>query len=127
MTVESEAESLHYQHIVACALGDIGRWHDYHPQATLDAAYGYLMTHNAGLPLVPMVDEAARDDARFWSETASLPELECYAVAAVDKMRGSAFASRQVKRLLGALWRRMAPSEKAAFLKWVGDFEGWAK
>jgi hypothetical protein len=118
---------MHYDHIVACALGDIGQWHVHHPQAALDAAYGYLASQSAGLPFVSMVDETARDDARFWSETASLPELECYTFAAIDKMRGSAFASRQVKRLLGALWRRMAPAEKTAFIKWVGDFEGWAR
>jgi len=29
------------------------------------------------------------------------------------------YASRQIKRLAGALWRRMAPSEKAAFAEWI--------
>jgi hypothetical protein len=31
------------------------------------------------------------------------------------------FASRQIKRLAGALFKRMSPGEQAAFAKWIKE------
>lgn len=91
------------------------------PEATAWAAYDWLQLNEAGLPYVALVEDNARSDARFWAETASPVELECYTIAACDRLSapGAMFASRQIKRLVGALFRRMAPSEQAAFLTWA--------
>lgn len=85
-------------------------------------AYNWLTGTSAGLPYVPLMHETARDDARFWAETATPIELECYALAAADRLAGlgAMFGTKQIRRLSGALWRRMSPDEKAAFLAWAG-------
>ena len=88
------------------------------------ACYGWLQVNEAGFPLVPLADGRAREEARFWAETAQPHELECYALAAMDRLGGMSggsalFASRQIKRLAGALFRRMHPDEQAAFKKWI--------
>jgi hypothetical protein len=91
------------------------------------ACYDWLHVNSAGAPYLPMVDGNAREDARFWAETAQPQELECYALAAMDKLRAhnAPFVSRQIKRLVAALWRRMAPSEQKAFVEWlVKDLSG---
>lgn len=92
-------------------------------QAVAWACYDWLHVHNAGAPYLPIVNDAARDDARFWAETAQPAELECYALAAVDRLaaHNAPFVSRQIKRLIAALWARMAPSEREAFLKWLAE------
>jgi hypothetical protein len=83
--------------------------------------YDWLQIHEAGTPYVPLLEESVRDDARFWAETATPAELECYALAAVDRLahKNAMFASRQIKRLVGALWRRMSPDEAKAFIEWI--------
>lgn len=84
------------------------------------AAYDYLQDNAAGLPYVALIEDNARSDARFWAETATPAELECYALAACDKLSAShLFTSRQIKRLAGALFRRMSPVEQAAFSGWI--------
>lgn len=90
-------------------------------QAVAWACYEWLGANEAGAPQLGMVDGKARDDARFWAETAHLGELECYVLAGVDKLLSAnpAFASRQIKRLAGKLWRRMSPTEKQAYLEWM--------
>jgi hypothetical protein len=87
------------------------------------ACYDWLHVNSAGAPYLPMVDGNAREDARFWAETAQPQELECYALAAMDKLRAhnAPFVSRQIKRLVAALWARMSPSEQEAFLKWLAN------
>ena len=99
-------------------------------EAVAWACYDWLHANEAGLPMVSLVDGAAREDARFWAETAHPAELECYAMAAMDRLGGmgglggggyALFASRQIKRLAGALFKRMSPAEQDAFSKWIRD------
>lgn len=90
------------------------------------AAYDWLQINEAGMPVLPLIDGKAREDARFWAETAHPAELEAYALASIDRLAGSGgghalFAGRQIKRLVGALWRRMSPAEQVAFAKWAVD------
>jgi hypothetical protein len=113
-------------HIVSQAVVYLDTLAEQDPEAVAWAAYDWLNIRAAGLPLLPLIDGTARDDARFWAETANPSELECYALAAVDRLGGvsgghALFASRQIKRLVGALWRRMSPSEQSAFVKWAAD------
>jgi hypothetical protein len=83
------------------------------------AAYNWLHVNSAGLPYIPMIEDAVRDDARFWAETASPAELQAYAIAVFDRLGGSPFLSRHIKRMVAGLWRRMSPTEQAAFLEWI--------
>lgn len=83
------------------------------------AAYDWLQINSAGVPYAIMAEATARDDARFWAETASPAELECYAVAAIDRLAPAPFTSRQIKRLIAVLWARMSPSEQSAFKAWI--------
>lgn len=89
------------------------------PDGAAWAAYDWLQIHAAGTPYVPLVEGAARDDARFWAETATPPELEAYALAALQRLEGKPFASRQIKRLVASLWRQMSPAEQSAFRDWI--------
>lgn len=91
-------------------------------QAVSWAAYDFLQGPGShGLPMVSIIDGSARDDARFWAETASPAELECYSLAAMDRLASTnaPFASRQIKRLVASLWRRLSPDEKTAFVMWL--------
>lgn len=111
----------HHAHIVKTTMDHLDALATHDANAVSWACYDWIQINAAGLPVMPFLEDSVRDNARFWVETASPPELECYALAAMDKL-GSAspmFASRQIKRLVGALWRRMAPSEQAAFRAWV--------
>ena len=113
-------------HIVSQAVVYLDTLAEQDPEAVAWAAYDWLNIRSAGLALLPLIDGTAREDARFWAETANPSELECYALAAVDRLGGMSgghalFASRQIKRLVGALWRRMSPSEQSAFAKWATD------
>lgn len=85
------------------------------------ACYDWLQIHEAGLPYAPIIDGAAREDARFWAETAHPAELECYGLAAMDRLRtnNAPFVSRQIKRLVAALWGRMSPGEQRSFVEWI--------
>lgn len=120
---------------MTCAYVMLERFSRHDPQAVAWAAYDWLSINEAGLPTVDLLDNRARDDARFWAETATPPELECYAFAAVDRLSGmggghALFASRQIKRLAAGLFRRMSPAERVAFKKWiegVGDDRGDGK
>lgn len=107
------------------ALKFLSMCHQFDPEATAWAAYDWLNATEAGLPYLALIEDTARQDARFWVETATPAELECYALAACDKLSGQTghalFASRQIKRLSGALFRRMSPSEQAAFAKWINE------
>jgi|LauGreDrversion4_2_1035121.scaffolds.fasta_scaffold50845_3 hypothetical protein len=116
--------------IVDQCLIHLGAFAKQDPEAVAWACYDWLQINQAGLPVLPLVDGAAREDARFWAETAHPAELECYALAAIDRLGGmggigsggyALFASRQIKRLAGALFKRMSPSEQAAFSKWIKE------
>ena len=89
------------------------------PEGASWAAYDWLQANSSGMPYVSLVDNAAREDARFWAETATPPELEAYALAALQRLQGSPFAGRQIKRLVAALWARMSPTEQQAFREWI--------
>lgn len=112
------------QHVISRALGVMNGLAKFDAQAVAWAAYDWLVINEAGLPTADLLDGRAREDARFWAETATPPELECYAFAAVDRLSGmggghALFASRQIKRLAAGLFRRMSPDERAAFKKWI--------
>jgi hypothetical protein len=108
-------------HVVGMAFERLNGLAAHDGQAVAWACYDWLQIHEAGTPYVAMIEGAARDDARFWAETAHPAELECYALAAMDRLAdaNAMFASRQIKRLVGALWRRMAPNEQEAFKAWL--------
>jgi hypothetical protein len=113
-------------YIVEQCLTHLGAFAKQDPEAVAWACYDWLQINEAGLPVLPLIDGAAREDARFWAETAHPAELECYALAAIDRLGGitnghAMFASRQIKRLAGALFKRMSPGEQAAFAKWIKE------
>jgi hypothetical protein len=113
-------------YIVEQCLTHLGAFAKQDPEAVAWACYDWLQINQAGLPVLPLIDGAAREDARFWAETAHPAELECYALAAIDRLGGissghAMFASRQIKRLAGALFKRMSPGEQAAFAKWIKE------
>lgn len=89
------------------------------PEGAAWAAYDWLQIHAAGMPYVALTETASREDARFWAETATPPELEAYALAALQRLHGSPFAARQIKRLVASLWRQMSPAEQTAFKEWI--------
>jgi hypothetical protein len=90
------------------------------PEGASWAAYEWLhVSGSAGMPPLALVDSAAREEARFWAETASPAELECYALAALDRLRGGPFAARHIKRMVAGLWGRMSPAEQEAFKAWI--------
>ena len=89
------------------------------PEGAAWAAYDWLQVHAAGMPYVALTETASREDARFWAETATPPELEAYALAALLRLQGSPFAGRQIKRMVASLWRQMSPTEQTAFKEWI--------
>lgn len=89
------------------------------PEGAAWAAYDWLQVHAAGMPYIALTETASREDARFWAETATPPELEAYALAALQRLQGSPFAGRQIKRLVASLWRQMSPTEQTAFKEWI--------
>ena len=118
------------EYIVEQCLTHLNAFAKQDSEAVAWACYDWLHANEAGLPMVSLVDGAAREDARFWAETAHPAELECYALAAIDRLGGmggigsggyALFASRQIKRLAGALFKRMSLSEQAAFSKWIKE------
>lgn len=127
-----EFQEIKRDNVMSSAFSKLNTLAAHDADATAWAAYGWLQNASAGMPYLPGLEQGARDDARFWAETATPPELECYALAACDKLSGMAsgdgmssghalFAGRQIKRLAGALWRRMSPLEQKAFLGWILD------
>jgi len=89
------------------------------PEGAAWAAYNWLHINDAGLPVVSFIDNQARQDARFWAETATPAELECYAFAALERLADAPFSGRQIKRMVATLWRRMSPTEQEAFKGWI--------
>lgn len=90
------------------------------PEGAMMAAAAWMQDRESGYPQVAMSLETARSDAAFWADTASPIELECYMLAASNRLRdlSDLFHGRQIKRLVAALWQRMSPDEKKAFLEW---------
>jgi len=89
------------------------------PEGVAWLTYDWLQVHAAGMPYVALTETASREDARFWAETATPPELEAYAFAALLRLQGSPFAGRQIKRMVASLWRQMSPTEQTAFKEWI--------
>ena len=90
------------------------------------AATAWLHDRSAGYPQVQLMLEDTRNDAAFWADTANVVELECYMIAASNRLRdlSDMFHGRQIKRLVAALWQRMSPDEKKAFLEWIQKNDG---
>jgi hypothetical protein len=127
-----EFQEIKRDNVMASAFAKLNALAAHDAEATAWAAYGWLQNAGAGMPYLPGLEQGARDDARFWAETATPPELECYALAACDRLAGissgagmigghAMFASRQIKRLAGALFRRMSPKEQTAFAGWINS------
>ena len=102
------------------ALEHLARAEAANPDGAMMAATAWLHDRQAGYPQVSMAIEDARSDAAFWADTANVIELECYMLAASNRLRdlSDMFHGRQIKRLVAALWQRMSPDEKKAFLEW---------
>jgi hypothetical protein len=71
---------------------------------------------SAGSPEAPLFD-GARAEAALWAEAASPPELECYALAALERLGRAGLAERARKRMLAALWGQLDPASRRAFLR----------
>lgn len=113
-------------HVIDRAFHALNGLASHDSEATAWATYGWMQCNEAGMPWISALESNTREDARFWAETATPPELECYALAAMDRLGGMSggqalFASRQIKRLAGALFRRMSPAEQAAFANWISE------
>ena len=111
---------------MAYALEHLARAEAANPDGAMMAATAWLHDRQAGYPQVSMAIENARSDAAFWADTANVIELECYMLAASNRLRdlSDMFHGRQIKRLVAALWQRMSPDEKKAFLEWIQKNDG---
>jgi hypothetical protein len=65
--------------VAKAALDRLGALAAIDAPATGWACYDWLHINGAGMPYVSVLDTTAREDARFWAETAQPHELECYA------------------------------------------------
>jgi hypothetical protein len=73
----------------------------------------------AGIPnAVPLV-EGYREDAAFWADTATQPELEAYVAAGLRAIERTAFAVKPRKRLLVSLWDSLPDDDRKSFLRAV--------
>jgi hypothetical protein len=86
-----------------------------------------LDVYGAGAPQVTTFDERLREDADWWADIASQPELEAYAGAALRRIERRGFGEKARKRLLVMLWGTLSDDDKREFLKKVdprGAFRG---
>ena len=113
-TITDERAAISWQ--MFQGLCDIYR-HD--AELCIGTASAFLEQHSAGVPDVPLFQEQVRKEALFWASIASPHELEAYAVASMDALVGSTMASKQIKRLAAAAFRRLSPSDKASFKGWI--------
>ena len=112
--------------VTEAAMGRLNTLGQIDPQGVAWAAYDWLQMNDAGLPYVPLLEDNARENARFWAETATPAELECYALAAMDRLTSvnAIFTSRQIKRLIAGVFKRMTPDERNAFTVWINATSG---
>jgi hypothetical protein len=73
--------------------------------------------------------ERFREEAAFWADCASLPELEAYGAAALREIedRGGRIPAGMLKRLLVDIWARLSEQDRRQFLARVdprGLFQG---
>ena len=85
--------------------------------AAIEAASAWLEENSAGLPEYNIGAERAA--ALLWAECASPHEIEAYVVAGVARVENVIWATRQVKRLAGFVWRRMSSHERLDYLEWM--------
>lgn len=92
-------------------------------EAAVNAALHWLWDDRYRQPSVAILEEQARSDAMFWSETASTTELECYMLAACMRLQEgkSMFHRKHIKRLVASLWKRMWPEDQEAFIAWAKE------
>lgn len=89
----------------------------------LIAAFTFLDEHSANCPDVPLMQEQVRREAMFWTDCATAPELEAYAVASITALGNTPLTAKQVKRLAAMAWRRMSAQDRAAFKDWIKEDE----
>jgi hypothetical protein len=82
----------------------------------LEFLAGALDILGAGTPEAPLF-EGARAEAALWADAASPPELESYALAALERLGRAGLAERARKRALAALWGQLDPASRRAFLR----------
>jgi len=76
---------------------------------------GFIEHCGAGSPrLDPFGD--IREDARFWADVASPPELEAYVAAGLRRIERTQFARSACKRILVSMWEALPTDDKRAFL-----------
>jgi hypothetical protein len=111
--------------VTEAALGRLNTLGQIDAQGVAWAAYDWLQMNEAGLPYVPLLEDAARQNALFWSETATPAELEAYTLAAIDRLSdvSAIFTGRQIKRLVAGIYKRMSPDEREAFKGWIAKQE----
>lgn len=66
---------------------------------TIATVTHWLEHHGAGYPDVAMSQERVRDDAKFWSISASQAELQAYLAASLVELERSPLTVRAAKRL----------------------------
>lgn len=84
-----------------------------------------LDMYGAGIP--EGYSERLREDADWWADMASQPELEAYAGAALRRIERRGFGEKARKRLLVMLWGTLSDDDRREFLKKVdprGAFRG---
>lgn len=84
----------------------------------------------AGMPEFNAFWHDLREEAAFWADIATPPELEAYAGAALRRIARVPFAPAARKRLFVMLWETMQEADKRAFLGAVdpdGKFRGARK
>lgn len=117
----TDAANVRAQVVAVQALHSLGECARVNSEATSWAASAFLQSRNDGMPHIAASLQRAREDARFWAECARPEELECYLLAAADKLAeyGGLMAGRQIKRMSASLWGRMSPEEQKAFLVYI--------
>lgn len=92
-------------------------------KAVENSVFNWIWSRRTRLPWFSKLDDRARDNARYWAELATTPELEAYMLAASMKLEGSksTFHRRHIKRLIASLWKRMWPEDQAAFIEWAKE------
>lgn len=101
---------------VAFWLGDM--WQS-NPKVTIQIASAFLDEVGAGVPEYNSLSDTVRADARYWADTASPYEIECYVAAGLERAKDTAFGPRMRKRMIGTMWRKMSPQDRAEFLEWA--------
>ena len=88
------------------------------PGIAAELCAAHLDNLAAGMPgLDPWGD--LRADAAFWADSATVPELNAYACAAMRRLGGRMQGRDMRKRLLADIWRTLPAEDRTAFLRKV--------